>query len=223
MPTEGRFSLVGDCHAARIGRIARARGLRFYGGPLGNGRALEGPFFDLRDGAFVLREPPPSNPDVADLLRHDVPMLSTLGFNTDRIARRLYRSHHEVQDLDATALSDAVIRQVVLDFKPGTLAFYRAAADHGLAVHAVRSPQRFLDAWFDLALRLEDALVALLEELGVTFVDVRGETTDRQGRLRPEYFSEREDDDTHANDAWAGLVLDRFLADAGLGTVAALG
>lgn len=229
MPTsEPTFAIAGDCVAAQVGRAARSRGLSFVGGPFGNGQALDEIFFDLRDGAFVLRQPPRSSPDVADLFRSGLPILSSVGFNTQRLARRLWHHYFEPQGLETSALSAAVIDQVLVDAKPGPLAFYRAAADHGCPVYAVHSPQRFPDPWFDLALRLEAAFVAMLRELGVRMVDARADTTDATGRLRPEFHTDREADDTHANDAWAGVVLDRFLEVSGaevpgLGRRAALG
>lgn len=211
MPTDdARFSIVGDSNSAGIARVARSRGLRFLGGPIGNGRTLDGDFFEVVDGTLVLREPPPADPNVGDLFRSGLPILSTLGFNTQRIAQDLFHDYYRPHRLPTSAISDAVLRQFVSEYKTGPLAFHRAAIDHGCPVFVVHSPQRFPDTWFELALRLEAQYLRLLRGMGAEFVDVRPETTDESGRLRPEFFTERPNDKTHANDVWAGLVLDRF-------------
>lgn len=216
MRTEPRFALVGDCNAATLARVARTRGIGFVGGPIDNGRTLEDDFFDMDGTAFVPRsEKRPAEP-YADLFRCGLPILSTVGSNIHRIAMDLNRTFYHPRRLDPRVLSDAVLRQVVVENRPGPLRFYETARELGCEVHVVHSSQRFSGGIAVLARRLETLFLDLVVGTGAALVDVRAETTDDAGDLRPEYFTEREDDFTHANAAWAGLVLDRFLHAAGV-------
>lgn len=219
MPVDPSFALIGDCNAARIGRIARARGLRFLGGPIGNGRGLEKEFFDLDGTTFVPRQDVPPQAGFGELFRCGLPILSTVGSNIHRLAQDLHQTFYKHHKVDHAALSDAVLRQVVVENRTGPLGFYRAAVEHGCRVHAVHSTQRFPDTYAALALRIEPIYLDLVAALGVPIVDVRAETTDAEGQLLPGYCGTRADDKTHANDAWSTLVLDRFLEAAGLGAL----
>jgi hypothetical protein len=214
MPTEPRFALVGDCNAGIIGRVARTRGVGFVGGPIDNGHALEQDFFDLDGTTFVPRSQKRAPELHADLFRCGLPILSTVGSNIHRIAIDLNRAFYFPHRLDQRALSDAVLRQVIVENRPGPLRFYRTAEELGCEVHVVHSSQRFPDGIAVLARRLEAVFLDLVACTGAALVDVRAETTDDAGDLRPEYFTEREDDLTHANAAWAELVLDKFLRAA---------
>lgn len=221
MPTDDhRFALIGDSNSAGIGRVARSRGIPFLGGPLSNGITLDGDFFDVEDGDFLPRVDGPQAAGFTGLFKAGLPILSTVGFNTQRIAQELHHGFYRPRGLDHSALSDNVLRQAIEDYKPGTVKFYRAAVEQGCDVYAVYSPQRFPEPWMALALRLERLLSGMLVEMGVSLVDVRPETTDEAGRLRPEFFTERENDQTHASDVWSAMVLDRFLDDAGIGVMA---
>jgi hypothetical protein len=232
MPTDRRpdgavFALVGDCVAAAIGTAARERGVAYIGGPVSTGAGMERDFFDLDGTAFVPRfgdvvpqryaelfRPEPER--YVDLFRCGLPLLSTVGSNVNRLARTLHQDFYRPRRLDQHALSDAVLRQVICENRTGPLRFYRTALELGCEVHAVHSAQRFPAAIAVLARRLESIFLDLLLDAGVALVDVRPETTDEAGYLRPEYFSDHADDKTHANDAWGGVVLDRFLQTTGL-------
>lgn len=211
-----QFALIGDSHSAGIGRVALARGISFLGGPLSAGRTLDAEFFHVNDDGAFVGHVGLQKARFTELFRARLPILSTVGFATHRIAGELANGFYRPRGLDYSELSDSVLRQVIADFKPGPLKFYRTALEHGREVYAAHSPQRFPDAWVGLALRLEGLFAGMLLEMGVSFVDVRNETTDESGRLRPEFFPELENDRIHANDAWAAIVLDKFLEVAGI-------
>lgn len=214
-PTEvPRLGLIGDCHAAALFRVARARRIGVVGGPIGNGAALEQEFFSVVDGAFVPHDR--SRPvDLSELFRCGLPVLSTVGSNAQRPAILLHGNYYNRPHRDHNALSDGLLRQLIEDLRPGPLHFYRTAAALGCEVHVVHSPQRFDESWRLLAVRLERIFLEMVVETGARLVDVRTETTDAEGRLRPEFFTDREGDLTHANDRWAAVVLDRFLESIG--------
>jgi hypothetical protein len=216
MPTEPRFALVGDCNAAMLGRVARARDIEFVGGPIDNGATLEQDFFDLDGTTFVPRSEKRAPELHAELFRCGLPILSTVGSNIHRITSDLNRTFYHPRKLGQHALSDAVLRQVIVENRPGPLRFYRTARELGCEVHVVHSSQRFPDRLGVLARRLETLFLELVAAAGARLVDVRPETTDAAGDLRPEFFTEREGDLTHANAAWAGVVLDRFLQASGV-------
>lgn len=213
------FGIVGDSNSGRLVGVADARRLRFLGGPIGSGYKLDDEFFHVDKRRFVLNNPPQKSPRVNKLVPRlftaGIPILSTVGSNTQRITTALYRDYYKVERRDPSALSDAVLRQVHLDYRPGPFAFYRAALENGCDIYAVHSPHRFRSHLHPLGLRLELAYLGLLAEIGVPLVDVRSETTDELGRLLPEFLPERDDDLTHGNAAWANLVLDRFLEMSG--------
>lgn len=215
-PTGPRFALIGDCTASKIARVAAGRGLAFVGGPIRNGAALERDFFDLDGTTFVPRFDLRSPERYADLLRCGLPILSTVGSNVHRIALDLHVSYYGPRRLPATALSEAVLRQVIIENRTGPLRFYRVALERGCSVYTLHSSQRFPKSYGELARRLEAIFLGMLLDAGVELIDVRRETTDAAGALRPEYFNPRAEDHTHANDEWAGLVLSRFLDSAGV-------
>lgn len=217
LPSEPVFALVGDCQASKIARVARARGVPFIGGPVGNGRTLQWDFFDIDGTAFVPREAGPQPARIADLFRAGLPILSTVGTSIHRLAALLYRDYYAAGRHDASVLSDAVLRRVLADAWPGPLKFYRAADEAGCDVHVTYSSQRFPRRWEPHGRRLEAVYLDLLRQYGMSVVDVRSRTTDADGRLRPEFFlTSRPSDRTHANEAWAEIVLDEFLASRGL-------
>lgn len=208
------FALIGDCNASKIARVARDRSMAFVGGPIDAGKTLERDFFHLDGTTFVPHSEKRDPAMYADLLRCGLPILSTVGSNIHRFASDLNRSFYHPHRFPQTALSDAVLRRLVVENRPGPLRFYRTAVDLGCEVHVVHSSQRFPDRIAVLARRLEAVFLEMVLAAGASLVDVRPETTDADGALREEYFAERDDDLTHANQAWARLVLDRFLGAA---------
>ena len=75
----------------------------------------------------------------------------------------------------------------------------------------MRSPQRFnQDQVRRSGKAYEDVVVKRLTAMGVHIVDIRAETTDSRGALRPEFASVEPNDQIHANDNYARIVLDRF-------------
>lgn len=211
MATE--FTLTGDSNCGAVGRAARAASIPFKGGPVANGRRADERFFEIDDaGTAMFHEDLGGHGRFTceDLLDPSRPMLSTLGFNTQRIGMAL-NPYLRTQGIAFENLSDAVLDQGLEDYKAGPLAFYREAVRRGIEVFVTYSPQRFPETYFETAIKIEALLAAKLQGIGVTMVDVRAETTDDKGRLLPELATEREGDQTHANDVWGKAVLDRFL------------
>ena len=210
MATE--FILIGDSNSGAVGQAARRAQHPFIGGPVANGRRADDLFFDVEeDGKTAFHDDVGQNTRFSceDLLDASKPILSTLGFNTQRIGRELHAYLRE-QGITIDNLSDAVLDQGLEDYKAGPLAYYREAIRRGARVYATYSPQRFPDSYFETAMRLESLFAAKLSALGVTMIAVRAEPTDAQGRLLPELATDREGDQTHANADWGMHVLDRF-------------
>lgn len=206
------FHLVGDSNAGAIGIAARAAGCNFLGGPTVAGRRADRAFFSVdENGIARYHEDIGARLSLEEAMSNDIPLLSTFGFNTQRIGMEL-GAYINSQGITFENISASVLDQCLEDYKAGPLAFYREALGRGVRVYATYSPQRFPETYFDTAIKLEALLAAKLQEIGVTMVDVRDETTDAQGRLLPELATEREGDQTHANDRWGKAVLDRFLA-----------
>jgi hypothetical protein len=222
--TPARFLLLGDSHAAPIGRAAKAAGIAFSGGPIGSGRDFNAGFLELRADDVAFRDTEAQayyqgfldELGVAALGQLDVPVISTFGFNVHTFATtenwQLYRS----ADGDfppgflTSRLFDGIVRVMARD----ALAFYRHAGELGLRVLAVLPPQR-VPAMADpqVFLAAQDTMVRALTALGVELVDLRARVTDASGFQRPELCEAN--DPIHGNLAFGRLILTELL-DRGL-------
>lgn len=216
-----KFLLIGDSHAAAIGRAAQEANLAIIGGPIGSGRDFFAPFFAIKDGsvqwltveaqehmAKFLQQAKADTFETAGL-----PVLSTLGFSMHFLATR----HNWQLYQDATGqvdpaflqsnLFEALIDQML--FFP--MHFYRHAIASGLKVYGVLAPQR-IPVLSDPAVLFaaQRRMIAQYSALGLTLLDVRPTTTQHDGLLLPEYC--QPNDPLHANTRFGHLVLSQFAA-----------
>jgi hypothetical protein len=214
-----KFFIFGDSHSGRLLRAARGLRLDFDGGSIMAGENFHERFFTVRRGRFrMLTELGRERLDkrlaeagLSNLLDADMPFLSTVGFNTTNFGNTFEHQGFAIESAPGkTMVSRACFGAVVAGARAGAIEFYRALRDAGKRVYAVPSPQRFDKNQMRLCRAFEAVMIARLSELGVVIVDVRGETTDARGILRPEYAYEK--DRVHANDAFGEIVLRKFLA-----------
>ena len=213
-----KFFLFGDLHAGTLMRAAQSMELDFAGGSIMAGRYLNDPFFEVKNGVFRM---------LTDLGRErlairlqglgenlfdlDMPFLCTLGFNTHHFAVAFRAEHFAIRGSKGKwFVSAACFDAGVTGARQGTFAFYAALCERGKDVYAVRSPQRFNQDQASVWKAYEDVVVKRLTAMGVHIVDIRAETTDSRGALRPEFASVEPNDQIHANDNYARIVLDRF-------------
>ena len=216
-----KFFLFGDSHAGPLMRAAESMDLGFAGGSIMAGKHMNDPFFAVKDGVFEMltelgRERLAIRLERAgldeNLLALDMPFLCTLGFNT----HSFYSSFREERDFAVRGsqgkwfVTAACFEAVVTGARQGTFAFYAALCDAGKDVYAVRSPQRFDAKQAPVWKAYEDIVAGKLAAMGVKIVDVRAETTDENGALRPEFASADPKDRVHANNDYATIVLKRF-------------
>ncbi|UWQ35190.1 hypothetical protein K3555_21255 (plasmid) [Leisingera sp. M527] len=209
--TEELF-LIGDSHTVAIGQAARRAGLRVIGGPLGAGARLESPFYRVEGGSFELTLPDtgPLRPLFRPLLASRSPVLSTLGFNSHRLAGEIqaYCSTTGVQDW-GQAMSRQVFEHMVLEARRTALAFYRMLADHGREVYFTCSPQRVAPHLRDILVAGETILIREICKTGAVFLDHRPQTMDGPC-LAAQYANEA--DTMHGSIEWGQTIVDLFLA-----------
>ncbi len=200
------FFLIGDSHAVAIGEAAAQANRPFRGGPLGAGRTLEEPFFDIDGDRLILTHPvcEPVADRFADLLTYQGPVLSTMGYNGLRLVEQ-FADWRAKTGLQASA---AAFDQSVLDTRAAIVALTRAMTDRGIAVFAAPSPPRMPPEHKPGVDRYERVFGDALRAAGATVLDIRSATCDGAGFLRPEFA--RDGDPTHGNAAFGAAVLDCF-------------
>lgn len=218
IPGMPKFFIFGDSHAGTIMRAAKSLELDFAGGSIMAGMYLNDPFFDVRDGRFVMktkmgRERLRTRLEDSDLDRNflnvDMPILSTVGFNATNFSGPFLNSEFAVQNMPGKRLiSQACFRAVVEASRQGALEFYRALVREKKNVFAVLSPQRFTQDNFAVCQAFNETMVDLVSSLSVEIVDVSAETTGGGGSLLPEFANP--DDHVHGNDAFGTAVLRKF-------------
>lgn len=213
-----RFFIIGDSHAGTLMRAARRLRLDFAGGSIMAGHYMNEAFFRIENGRFeVLLEK--GVPRLAkrlaeaglgdNLLDLDMPILSTIGFNTGVFTGRFLNEGLAIAGSPGEKfISAACFETLVEDTRCGALEFYRVLKQAGKTVYAAPAPQRF-DRDRETVFKAFDAvMIRRMSEMGVGVVDVRAETTGRDGVLRPEFASSR--DRVHANDAFGEIVFAKF-------------
>ncbi|GLX49003.1 hypothetical protein Shyhy01_19530 [Streptomyces hygroscopicus subsp. hygroscopicus] len=219
-----RFLLLGDSHAACVGRAAEAAGLSFQGGPVGSGRDFLGPFFDPEGADVVFRDAEAQRLyrrflealGAPSLGRSPVPLVCTFGLSAHTVAtRENWAIHRDAHGAHAPGfLGGDLFAALVRTTARGALAFYEHAVALGLRVLALMPPQR-VPAMSDPAVffAAQHVLCAELVERGVEVVDLRARVTDRSGLQRPAFCEA--DDPIHGNLAF-GRLLVADLLDRGL-------
>lgn len=215
-----KFFLFGDSHAGPLLRAAKTLGMDFAGGSIMAGMHMNDVFFKVRDGRFRmltelgrerLRYRFKEAGLQGNLLDFDMPFLCTLGFNTHSFCSAFREANMAIQGSKGKwFVTKACFEAMVTGSRQGPLEFYAALLDAGKRVFAVRSPQRFDSEQEPVWKAYEDVMAKKLAALGVPIIDVRAETTDARGALRPEFTSPVSDDKVHANDDYAAIVLKRF-------------
>jgi hypothetical protein len=208
--------LIGDSHIIAIANAAQEQGRQFYGGPIGEGRLLEKPFYTLSNRQFQLsttRAEPIKHKFLA-LLDFDGPILCTAGFNSHRFARQFGQYCKNMEcPAKISAVSQEVFTACVLDARKEVLGFYRMLQDHHKQVFFTCSPQRVAAPLYPLLTAFETVLIKEVSRTGAVFVDVRDQVADDQG-LKAEYA--RSQDTMHGNIQLGHVILDRFDAQSKL-------
>ncbi|WP_069301097.1 hypothetical protein [Neptunicoccus sediminis] len=210
MPDE--VFLVGDSFVIAIAQAAKATGLGYQGGPVSAGRFLEEPFYRIEQDRFeiTLEGSGPIRPLFHDLLRSSAPVISTVGFNSHRLAAQftaLYRTQGVAHYSEM--MSGDVFAACVLDARAVALEFYRMLADAGRKVFFTCSPQRVPLPELEVLREAETILIDAVSATGAVFLDARPGTANAQGLL-PEFALP--EDTIHANAGWGQIVLDLWAA-----------
>ncbi|WP_422377770.1 hypothetical protein [Roseibium sp.] len=216
MPPCPDFLLLGDSHAAAIGRAARLDGVSFHGGPLGSGREFFSPFFTVGDGRLAL-----TGEQAAKLLAKFLtdlgipaleqlkcPLVSTLGLSPHFMATREIWSCYAAPDTDpdTETLHSPIFAEVVEEMLAVPLTFYRHLVGNGVDVIGVAAPQRVPDLSIpSVFTAVQDQMLDRYRAIGMRLIDLRQDTGGSDGWLRTEFC--KDNDPLHANEAFGRLVL----------------
>ena len=208
--------IIGDSHADALRNAFLSHGWRVHGGALHMGRIFEAPFFDVSEGHLSFHDELAqanfaralSSAGVARMADLQMPVLSTMGFNTNRLAGRLWIKEGDKPSDEPPTWSQAVVEAVVDGARASLLEFYRHLPIG--CTYAVLSPQRARVAWLPTIAQIEDIFTRKLTNLGVHIVDVRRETTDSDGLLRSEFWRVDGKDHVHANEDYGHVVMRRL-------------
>lgn len=213
-----RFFIIGDSHAGTLMRAARALGLDFAGGSIMAGQYMNETFFRIDNGRFALLSEigaPRLAKRLAEaglsdnLLDLDMPVLSTVGFNAGVFAAQFLKEDLAIAGSPGEKfISRACFEALIEDARCGALEFYRTLKRAGKSVYAVPAPQRFGKDEKTVSQAFDAIMIRRVSEMGVGIVDVRAETTGREGVLLPKFASSG--DRVHANDAFGEVVFARF-------------
>jgi len=208
--------IIGDSHADALRSAFLSHGWRVHGGALHMGRTFEAPFFDVSEGHLSFHDELAqanfaralSSAGVARMADLQMPVLSTMGFNTNRLAGRLWIKDGDKPSDEPPTWSQAVVEAVVEGARASILEFYRRLPKG--RTFALLSPQRARTDLISTIVQVEDIFARKLADLGVRIVDVRRETIDSDGVLRSEFWRVEENDHVHANEAYGSVVMRRF-------------
>lgn len=199
--------LIGDSFIIAVAEAAKARGLAYQGGPVSSGRFLEKPFYQIVENSFeiTLEGSGPIRPLFRDLLSSSAPVISTIGFNSHRLAGQ-FASFYKTQGAShyREIMSRDVFEACVLDAREVALGFYQMLADVGRQVFFTCSPQRVPPGELEALVEAEAVLIDAISATGAIFLDARPETAGTQGLL-PEFALPA--DTIHANEKWGLVVL----------------
>lgn len=217
-----RFFLIGDSHSGTIMRAANAMGADYCGGSIMAGKYMNDHFCKVEDGVFSIfvemgqarldkrlsdAELPPNLLDV------ELPILSTIGFNTKLFVSLFTREGLAIAgSAGERFLTAQCFRALVLGARRGSLEFYRLLRGAGKSVHVALSPQRFTKEEAVVARAFDRIMIAEVAAMGVGVIDTRAATTDADGVLRPKFASLDPDDRVHGNNRFGKLVIDTFNA-----------
>lgn len=214
------FFIFGDSHAGTLMRAAKAMGIDFAGGSILAGMYLNDYFCTVEDGQFkMLTETGETRLALRlrrdglsdNLLDADLPILSTVGFNTNNFAAIFQREGLAILGSEGEHfITQACFEAVVLSARRGALDFYRRLKQAGKTVFATRSPQRFTEDQIVVAGAFEEVIARALAKIGVPIVDVRAQTTDNRGLLLSQFANTEGRDRVHGNDAYGRIVIERF-------------
>lgn len=217
-----RFFLIGDSHSGTIMRAADAMGADYCGGSIMAGKYMNDHFCKVEDGMFSIfvemgqerLDKRLSNAGLsANLLDVELPILSTIGFNTKLFVTQFTREGLAIAgSAGERFLSAACFRATVLGSRRGALEFYRLLRVAGKTVHAALAPQRFTAQEAVIARAFDRVMIEALAAMGVGVIDTRAATTDEDGVLRPKFAAADSDDRVHGNNRFGRLVIETFNA-----------
>jgi hypothetical protein len=220
------FLLLGDSHAAAVGKAAQAMGLRFVGGPIGAGRDYFAPF-------FVPREETGSDQMVLRFIRADaakiwaqfqtelavsnssvssVPLLCTFGtsFHFPATSENWWLYQEQITQAPIAFFESKLFTQLAQNMLAPALDFYRLLKDASLSVHVALPPQRVPNMAQDqVYFALQQKFIEALTELKVPVIDVRSQVCDARGLQRAEFGEAN--DPIHGNLAFGKKIVESYL------------
>jgi hypothetical protein len=220
------FLLLGDSHAAAIGKAARAMELRFVGGPIGAGRDYFAPFFVPREeigsdqmtlqftSADAVKTWAQFQTELAvcNVSASSVPLLCTFGtsFHFPATSENWWLYREQIARATSAFFESKLFTQLAQNMLAPALEFYRLLKHASLTVHVALPPQRVPNMAQDqVFLALQQQFVAALKAIDVPVIDVRNQVCDERGMQLPA-FSEA-NDPIHGNLAFGKKIVESYL------------
>ena len=234
MTLQPRVLVLGDSHA--IGLVQALRQTRpdvqAFGGQLTfGGRATGSFYFCDEQGRLRFLSPVQeqfegharaAGYDRQDLLDIDLPIILSLS-GVQWVARQpIWDQYLPAEATGCHFMSRQMFETILADFLREIFAFYACLAAANKPVTATIAPGlRSNDGHrAEIFLKVRDYVVQELTKIGIPVVDLTGQTCDPSGVLEEEYWREDSQDITHANLAWASLMVDACLKQLGVQTLA---
>ncbi|RED45831.1 hypothetical protein [Aestuariispira insulae] len=214
------FLLLGDSHAAAIGRAAREMGIDFAGGPLGSGREFNVGFYRWQgqDLEFKAKRSQElyrkflEDCAVSSVAELDKPVVCTFGLGLHFFATT---ENWDIYRDDSGLFADGFLQgplfaDLIAAMAEDAIRFYGDLADRNIRVFAVLPPQRVPDlSEPDVFLAAQEVMMARLKAVGADIIDVRTVACDETGWQKPEFA--QQGDPLHGNAAFGRLVLETLL------------
>ncbi|TDQ66273.1 hypothetical protein ATL17_0264 [Maritalea mobilis] len=211
------FALIGDSHAGTIGRAARERGIEFGGGPIASGKEFYSEFFEVEQGklSFVVEDTIRVYGELCQLWGVDciedveIPIVSTIGSGFHFPAARAVWANFRDENLGFPQdfIAGPMCQSIFQRMQAPMLAFHQHLVEQGKTVFFALPPQRIPDsAWGELFRALQNRAVSELTKIGCSVIDVRNDTSDKEGNLLAEYC--QDNDPIHGNTALGKKMLE---------------
>lgn len=210
------FALIGDSHAGAIGRAARARELRFQGGPMASAKSFYSDFFEVGTKALFFTDSDVQEMhnelcrllEIPNLEALTVPLISTIGsgFHVPATNAIWASFRNPASEFDAGFLNSDLCAAICDRMLSPMCTFHEHLIQQGITVQFVLPPQRVPETSDQqIHAMVQSRASATLADIGCTIIDVRKRTCDINGQQLPSYCEEK--DPLHANIAMGEIVL----------------
>ena len=210
---------IGDSHALRLMEGAAEINVPFLGGAACAGYLYATDFYFIKDDKFYFKDHvKPRNPKVCkeltNILTHEGPIISTVGFNTHTFVKDKFVGATIDPKLSSEKqyISPAFFEELVLDKRKFAIKFYTMLSKFNKKFYFLSSPRADFFDNRDIYLGFEEKLSTILTDLGGQKINLEKlEMFGSDGRLL-DMYRKADDDAIHGNKLFGSKVLSSVLA-----------